>query len=88
MILGGQHHTLVLSNDNKVFAIGRGDYGRLGLGESVKESDTLTLIEKLASKNVVDIACGESCSFAVTDKGKPMMLYNLIGSNSNFIIIF
>lgn len=31
-ISGGQHHTLGLTTDGKVYAIGRKEYGRLGLG--------------------------------------------------------
>lgn len=32
-ISGGQHHTLGLATGGKVYAIGRKEYGRLGLGE-------------------------------------------------------
>lgn len=69
-ITGGQHHTLVLTNDNKCFAIGRKDYGRLGLGEIEGEIDKLTPIKALDSVNVVQLDCGECCSFAVTAEGK------------------
>lgn len=69
-IVGGQHHTLVLTNDNKCFAIGRKEYGRLGIGKVDNDVDTLVPIEKLNSEKVIQLACGESCSFAVTDTGK------------------
>lgn len=69
--IGGQHHTLVLTNDNKCYAIGRKEYGRLGLGEVTEELvDKLTPIKALENVNVVQLECGESCSFAVTDDGK------------------
>jgi len=69
-IVGGQHHTLVLTNDNKCFAIGRKEYGRLGLGKVEDDIETLVPIEKLNNEKVVQLSCGESCSFAVTEDGK------------------
>ncbi|XP_062560508.1 regulator of chromosome condensation [Armigeres subalbatus] len=70
IIAGGQHHTLVLKTDNKVHVIGRKEYGRLGLGDLKEDAKTVTPVNALADKNVVDICCGESVSFAVTDKGE------------------
>lgn len=67
---GGQHHTLVLKTDNKVHVIGRKEYGRLGLGEVSEDAKNVTAIPALADKKVVEICCGESTSFAVTDKGE------------------
>lgn len=69
-IAGGQHHTLVLKTDNKVHVIGRKEYGRLGLGNVTEDAKVVTPVEALADKNVVEICCGESASFAVTDKGE------------------
>lgn len=68
-ITGGQHHALVLTKDKKCYAIGRTDYGRLGIGEQKEQVvDTLTEIKELT--NIKQIACGEACSFAVSDEGK------------------
>lgn len=69
-IAGGLHHTIVLTNDGKVHAIGRKDYGRLGLGEVANDIDELTLIASLSKHDIVDISCGESNSFAVTKSGQ------------------
>ncbi|XP_058822347.1 regulator of chromosome condensation [Topomyia yanbarensis] len=69
-ITGGQHHTLVLKTDNKVYVIGRKEYGRLGLGNVTADATTLTLVDTLADKKVVEISCGESTSFAVTESGE------------------
>lgn len=69
-IAGGQHHTLILTNDNKVHVIGRKEYGRLGLGNVTEDAKTVTPVGALADRNVVEICCGESTSFAVTDKGE------------------
>lgn len=68
--IGGQHHTLVLTNDSKCYAIGRKDYGRLGIGEIDEELvDKCTSIKKLENLNVVQLECGECCSFAISDDG-------------------
>lgn len=68
-IAGGQHHTLVLKNDGSCYAIGRKDYGRLGLGNTPEDVTELKLIEALKGKEVVDISRGEAQSFAITKDG-------------------
>lgn len=68
-ISGGQHHTIVLTNDGKVYAIGRKDYGRLGLGEVEKDVEALTLVSGL-KQEIAQVSCGETNSFAVTADGK------------------
>lgn len=67
-IAGGQHHTIVLTSDKKVQAIGRKDYGRLGLGGVSADVEVLTPIPGLS--NIASISCGESNSFAVSEDGK------------------
>lgn len=69
-IAGGQHHTIVLTNDDKVHAIGRRDYGRLGLGNVAEDVTTLTPINSLQKHDVVDINCGDCNTFAITKDGK------------------
>lgn len=62
---------MVLTNDNKCYAIGRKDYGRLGIGEVEEDHiEKLALIKKLDDLNIIHLDCGECCSFAVTDDGK------------------
>lgn len=69
-IAGGLHHTVVLTNDNKVHAIGRKDYGRLGLGDVANDIDELTPIPTLSKQDIVDVSCGETNSFAVSKAGQ------------------
>lgn len=69
-IAGGSHHTLVLKNDGKVYAIGRKEYGRLGLGKVPEDIEELTVIPKLNDKKVTHISCGDCTSFAITDAGE------------------
>ncbi|XP_050303935.1 regulator of chromosome condensation isoform X2 [Anthonomus grandis grandis] len=68
-ISGGQHHTLALSKDGKVYAIGRKEYGRLGLGENCEDAKVLTEIKSLSNEKIINVACGSSTSFAVSKAG-------------------
>ncbi|XP_055373431.1 regulator of chromosome condensation [Condylostylus longicornis] len=68
-ICGGQHHTLLLTNDGKVYAIGRRDYGRLGLGNLQDDVNELKSIEAFEKLKIIDIACGEAQSFAIAENG-------------------
>ena len=54
----------------KVYATGRYEYGRLGLGEDKAEKTTPTQINTLNGTKCSTISCGSSVSFAVTDQGK------------------
>lgn len=77
-IAGGQHHTLVLDNAMRCFAIGRPDYGRLGVGDVKEVVSELTPIKELSGKTTF-VGCGEACSYAITTDGK---LYSWgMGSN-------
>jgi len=65
----GQHHGLGLDDEGQVWAIGRGEYGRLGLG---KEGDAVepTKVKELEGVKCVQVSCGEAVSYAVGDDGK------------------
>jgi len=64
----GQHHALGLDDKGKVYAIGRSDYGRLGLG-SEGDRKVPTLVPDLAEMTCVEVACGSTVSFAVAEDG-------------------
>jgi len=68
-ISSGQHHTIVLDAAGKVYAMGRAEYGRLGLGEDAKETSLPVLVTALESNPIQEIACGEAVSFAVSRNG-------------------
>ena len=52
-----------------MFALGRSEYGRLGLGEdSAEEAVEPTLVPSLA--NCVEVACGTAVSYAITEEGQ------------------
>lgn len=63
------HHTIALNNNGLVFAIGRKDYGRLGLGSSCTEDkNILSEVMKLNDQNCTYISTGLSTSFAISAK--------------------
>ncbi|XP_067007473.2 regulator of chromosome condensation isoform X2 [Anabrus simplex] len=68
-ICGGQHHTLALDSEGVIYALGRKEYGRLGLGEMCEDAEVPTCIPKLNGIKCVNVACGTAVSFAVSDTG-------------------
>lgn len=59
----------MLANDGTCQVIGRLDYGRLGVGKVDKDLTKITHIKSLDGLDVIQVACGESCSFARTKDG-------------------
>ncbi|KAL7677111.1 hypothetical protein ACOME3_003357 [Neoechinorhynchus agilis] len=69
----GIHHSIALDSDGKVYAMGRPEYGRLGLGLDsgiIMEPTKITGALDDVNDPVVDIASGTSVSFAVTKSGR------------------
>ncbi|XP_012694243.2 regulator of chromosome condensation [Clupea harengus] len=64
---GGQHHTVCMDSEGKVYSLGRAEYGRLGLGEGALEKSEPTPVPGVDGAQVV--ACGASVSYAVTKRG-------------------
>ena len=67
---GGRAHTLALTRGGAVCAAGRNVHGQLGLGEGVDDTPVLTAVEALRGEHVVQIACGNNHSLAVTLDGR------------------
>lgn len=67
-ICGGQHHTLILTNNGNVYSFGRHDYGRLGLGKTIKEPQFSPQLVNL--HKVVEIFCGDSVSFMINEQSE------------------
>lgn len=76
-IAGNQHHTLMLDDKGRVYACGRHEYGRLGLGRITEDPAQPTLIDSLPGQ-IVDIACSVTASYAVSARGE---LYSWGGSS-------
>ena len=66
-ISGGQHHTILCTAKGKVYAFGRTEYGRLGLGEVQEEPLEPTLVETLPL--IGSVATGTCVSFAAVRDG-------------------
>lgn len=65
----GLHHNLFLTKTGRVYAAGRHDYGRLGLGSIDKEVCPAKHVDKIDNP-VVKLSAGLSASFAVTGDGE------------------
>lgn len=65
-ISSGLHHS-VISSGGKVFVTGRKEYGRLGLGREC--DDVATPVQLPNLQNIVSVACGSTCSFALSTDG-------------------
>jgi len=64
----GQHHAILLDGSGSVSALGRAEYGRLGLGEdSTEDAAQPKALESLPKCDMV--ACGSVVSYAVTQEG-------------------
>ncbi|KAJ8920006.1 hypothetical protein NQ315_006536 [Exocentrus adspersus] len=70
MISSGQHHSIALDEDGKVYAIGRKEYGRLGLGAGCEDAVELQQLASLSDQKIVNVACGSATSFAVNSEGE------------------
>lgn len=55
----------------KVYTVGRGEYGRLGHGDSNEEKRVPAILDLSPCKQV---AAGQAVSYAVTNSGKPCHL--------------
>jgi len=69
-VIGGQHHSLALSNSGTVYSFGRGCYGQLGHG-ATDNIFVPTEIKQFVEEGdkVVKIGAGDSHSLAVTEHG-------------------
>jgi len=65
----GYYHAVALNSDGVVFTWGRGINGQLGHGSIVNE-DSVRAVSALSSINIIDIACGESHTLALSKSGE------------------
>ncbi|MDR2638689.1 MAG: hypothetical protein LBC09_02495, partial [Helicobacteraceae bacterium] len=62
-------HSLALSKEGKVYAVGYGKNGQLGLGDSVSRAAYEEVVS-LNDKNIIAVAAGNEHSLALTKEGK------------------
>lgn len=71
-VSGGEHHTLLLTNLGKVYAVGRSDSGQLGIGgaqDTKKKGCETSAVRVPGLRRVVRVSAGGAHSVAVTDQG-------------------
>jgi len=64
-LYGGDFHTMLLTDENKVYACGENSYGQLGLGDN-NEINTFTRIPNTPS-NVTQLCCSFNHTLLLTD---------------------
>lgn len=65
----GYYHAAAVSDQGLVFTWGRGINGQLGHG-SILNEDSVRLVSALSTVTILDIACGESHSLALSKSGE------------------
>jgi X-linked retinitis pigmentosa GTPase regulator len=69
-VSAGSIFSAALDDAGQVFVWGNGEQGQLGLGNRIKFAEFPTQVEALSSELVIDIVCGESHVFCITQSGK------------------
>jgi hypothetical protein len=66
-IATGKKHTTFITDEGKVYSYGYGEYGALGHGGMI-QTNIPKLISRLSSRKVVQLACGEFHTLALTQE--------------------
>ncbi len=66
----------------------RSEYGRLGLGPDTGDAKVPTPVPALADKACVEVACGTTVSFAITQSGRSPRRLPSIGRAVIFLLFF
>ena len=70
-VAAGGWHSLAITEEGEVYVWGRGEYGRLGLGDKAGASKLRpTKVEGLEGHRVVEASCGGTHTVVVTDEGR------------------
>ncbi|KAL3892546.1 MAG: hypothetical protein SGPRY_015028, partial [Prymnesium sp.] len=68
-LVGGEHHSLALTEDGEVYAFGRGDSGQLGLNDGCELEPTPRRIESFEGVRVRCLASGSNQNVALSRSG-------------------
>lgn len=64
----GRAHSIILTQNGRLFSFGMGEFGTLGHGGSIFEEKP-RLIKKLETRTIVSVACGLFHTLALSDIG-------------------
>ncbi len=78
----GQHHTVALDTEGKVYCLGRKEYGRLGMGEINQDLVVPTPIPVLEATKCIEVTAGEAVTFAVTENGNLTLHFRFLRRTS------
>ncbi|GMH20674.1 hypothetical protein Nepgr_022515 [Nepenthes gracilis] len=69
-IAAGGWHSTALTNGGEVYGWGRGEHGRLGLGDDKSSKMEPQKLQLLAGEDIVQVSCGGTHSVALTRNGR------------------
>ncbi|TVU05773.1 hypothetical protein EJB05_48956 [Eragrostis curvula] len=69
-IAAGGWHSTALTEEGEVYAWGRGEHGRLGLGDDKSSHMVPLQVQLLAGEDIVQVSCGGTHSVALTRDGR------------------
>ena len=65
----GASHSLAINNWGQIFTWGSNLFGQLGLDLEIATQPTPKIVKTLATKHIVQIACGQYHNLALTNSG-------------------
>jgi alpha-tubulin suppressor-like RCC1 family protein len=68
-LFAGNGHSLALSNDGKVYAVGQNSFGQLGLDDNA-DRNAFKEVTSLSDKSITAISAGQFHSLALSNNGK------------------
>ncbi|GMM34022.1 Ran guanyl-nucleotide exchange factor [Saccharomycopsis crataegensis] len=71
-IASGDYHAFAIDHKGEVYTWGLNQYGQCGIKEDLVDGDTVTKptkVTRLSDKNIVEIACGEHHTLALSNDG-------------------
>uniref|UniRef100_A0A1A9WLI1 HECT domain-containing protein n=1 Tax=Glossina brevipalpis TaxID=37001 RepID=A0A1A9WLI1_9MUSC len=88
----GARHSIALNEWGQLFSWGHNDYGQLGLSNGPNVVSVPKIIRQLVAKTVVQIACGNNHSLALTNCGELYSwgsnIYGQIGVSSGGEVVY
>jgi alpha-tubulin suppressor-like RCC1 family protein len=65
----GKSHSIILTSNGNIYGAGANNFGQLGLGDGIKNSQDCTIFKRLSLTYVRDIACGAEFTLVCNTDG-------------------